>query len=450
LSSDEAAAEAGRLLEVPEDHDVALARLGELVRTTTPRQQVQCNALMVVDRLGPADVVEDLLWDRLRHDSNSDVFRVAAACLLRRHPGDRRVLNTVADRVEQASHSQLRGVGARILVEHDPAHPQRAMLVTLAAVLDTVSLWSDDEQVAVVVEKILGAQGDHDIVLARLSELARASRSFYQVRCSALVVLDRLGPADAVEDLLWDRLLHDVDDDVFRVAATCLLRRHPGDQRVLDAVASRVERMPDTALARVAVELLNKHNPAHPRLRSIVTLIRVLNPDFWSPDEEKVAAAVAQVLDAHDDHNIVLTQLSELATATAAFSQVRCNALIALDRLGPADVVEKLLWDQLLHDGNSDVFRVAAACLLRRHPGDQRVLGAVASRVEQMPGTSLAREGVDLLNENNQDHPSLAVNGARLHFETRVAVARDRPSIGDLPELTGYGPYEPSVRSSES
>ncbi|MCP2241900.1 DUF4062 domain-containing protein [Lentzea aerocolonigenes] len=434
------------------DQDILWARLGEVAKQATAFYQARYNALVVLDRVAPADFVEELLWDRLLHDDDDDVFRVAVTSLLRRHPGDQHVLNAVANRVEQDTDTPLARVCAEVLIEHGATHPHLPLLTTLARILYSDSLLSEEEEVSAEVRRIRDAHGRDDMVLARLRNAAAAITTSYQARHNALVVLDRVAPADFVEELMWDRLLRDDDDDVFRVAVTSLLRRHPGDQHVLNAVADRVEQRPETALARVGLEVLPEHDPARPRLTLLTTLAEILGSDPLFFDEKKVAAAAERVLGAHDDHDAVAAVLGDLTKNSQAFYDIRCNALIVLDRIAPADLVEELMWDRLLHDDDDDVIAVAVTSLLRRHPGDQHVLDTVVNRLEENPDAPLAHASVELLIEHDPARlRPLLVESDRfqLHLGTRLVIAGDRLSVGDLPELADFGPSTIRLRSDE-
>ncbi|MFC3895342.1 DUF4062 domain-containing protein [Lentzea rhizosphaerae] len=443
LSDEEEIAETvRRLADVLGDRDAVLARLRAFA-TTASSYQARYNALVLLDRLDPADV-EEPLWDRLRHDDDDDVFRAAATSLLRRHPGDPHVLDTIVERVERAEQeptTRLARVGTRILIAHNRALPR---LMTVRGILDLDSLLSDEE-ITEVVGRIPDVLGDRDAVLADLRAFATTASS-YQARYNALVLLDRLDPVD-VEELLWDRLRHDDDDDVFRAAATSLLRRHPGDPHVLDTIVERAEE--GDALARVGLEILTAYDHTHPRLGMLTALGRIRGPLL--SDEAEITDVVERLRHAPDTGEI-LARLGELVVDTTIF-RFRYNALVVLDRLDPADVAEGLLWDRLRHDSAESVFHVAATGLLRRHPGDRHVLDTVANRVDEEHGTVLAREGLKLLREHDPAHPRPAlasVSGSPFHLEARLAVARDRPSISDLPELTEYGPQEILLRTGES
>ncbi|MGH3936729.1 MAG: hypothetical protein ACRDS1_17405 [Pseudonocardiaceae bacterium] len=90
-------------------------------RATSSRYEVRRNALVLLDRLAPQDPqVEHLLRDRLANDDDDDVFQAAAQALLRRHPADSTILDTIADRTEHHLCTSLAAAGAELLTHHRP------------------------------------------------------------------------------------------------------------------------------------------------------------------------------------------------------------------------------------------------------------------------------------------------------------------------------------------
>ncbi len=403
--------------------------------------RLRYNALITLYHIDPDDdAVHDLLWDRLRHDDDDDVFRLAATCLLRRDPNDPHIPSVLADRIERGAHPALvRTVLETVAAHHLGDHPRLWPLITLRTPFDVDSRLFDQDAATAAARNIVD-HPHHEEIIKHLETYTRESRD-YSLRHNALMVLDHIDhDADAVHDLLWDRLRHDPDVDVFRLAATCLLRRHPNDPHIPDTMAERIEEDGSSILARAGARVAAEHNlDSLPKLAVMIAMQATFDTNSLLFDQDAATAAARNIVD-HPHHEEIIKHLETYTRESRDYS-LRHNALMVLDHIDhDADAVHDLLWDRLRHDPDDDVFRLAATCLLRRHPNDPHIPDTMAERIKEETSSMFADAGASVAAEHDLgNHRKLvsAIERSSSHLATRMKVAAGSISIGELPSLTG-------------
>ncbi|MGM1062269.1 DUF4062 domain-containing protein [Saccharothrix sp. Mg75] len=393
--------------------------------------------------------VRELLLDRLRHDNNSDVVHLAATCLLRHTPGDPEVREALVHRIPQGLSVSMIRVILLLVTENDLNHPGLRPVLAVRAVVECGELFGDSDVNAVV--RCVADEPQHRSAAVTTLRAIAESSYLHTDRYNALVVLDHVGPDDPdILQVLWDRLQRDHDDDVFRLVATCLLRRVPNDVDVLETMIRRVEDALSSMMGQAARHVAAAHNLEHPRLELAIFLSDVLDAgssgDTGLFDDTAAVAALQRLSGELPDQDAVVAVLGDIATGSTGY-EARHNALITLQHLAPEDpVVRELLWDRLRHDNDDDVFRLAATCLLRHDPDNPDIPGAMARRVERSPSPAFARAARLVIEEHElTGHPRLATvaaERARPDSDVLAKIAHNDIRIGDLPELEEYGPRD--------
>ncbi|HEV2781728.1 MAG TPA: DUF4062 domain-containing protein [Actinophytocola sp.] len=269
------------------------------------------NALALLDRLAPDDPrTADTLRERLRNDPDADVFRAAAQALLRRHPHDPEVRQTLLDKAKTTADERWWKVLRDLATTHWPDDPDFWPLRAIPApeLLDNARATD------------LAAHPPTDIPTESIVNtlLTMTTQGTYRLRHNALALLDHLAPDDPrTTDTLRDRLHNDDDDDVFRAAAQALLRRHPRDPEVRQTLLDKAKTTADRWWWKV---------------------LRDLADTYWPDDSDFGPLRAQPMSDPFDDSPAPDDEMWADIRRQVSRDSVGIEHLPALDRAGPQDL----------------------------------------------------------------------------------------------------------------
>ncbi|MBT0768271.1 DUF4062 domain-containing protein [Kineosporia sp. J2-2] len=268
---------------------------------------------------------------------------------------------------------------------------------------------SRDRRAVATIRRLTEDSGSTVSTVSAGQELDPAQRSallaqarhddHWPVRMFALVMLDHTDPEGSETDaLLRERLENDSSGEVFGFTVRALLRRHPGQDDVVQAAVGRAvaesRSRPVTVYTpaeqgetfiEVVADALEPECPGHP----VVIALRVVDGVLLT-DPDQILALLEPVREGGD----LLTATLRFLADSSFYYETRHNALALLDALFPQDPdTEAMLYERMTNDPDDDVFALTVKAVLRRGMRERpAVLRFVVDRVVGMADDTNLRD----------------------------------------------------------